>query len=159
MKTPLARAVVPVLGGIALLAAMALLLWGIAAFLSRDGSQANERLAPTRFQVSSVETAANTIAEDGPILFPGLATTTGEHTIVLDHEGTDPTVGWTVYYAYPAGADASCVVEQVIGTREFVDCEGSTIDVTDLAPPPPGVNPVVEGRRTLYIDLRGVTTG
>jgi hypothetical protein len=157
MKTPLARAVVPVLGGIALLAAMALLLWGIAAYLSRDGSQASDRLAPNRFEVSSVQTAANTIAEDGPILFPGLDTTTGERTIVLDHEGTDPTVGWTVYYAYPAGADASCVVEQVIGTREFVDCEGSTIDVTDLAPPPPGVNPVVEGRRTLYIDLRGVT--
>jgi hypothetical protein len=98
-------------------------------------------------------------ASDGPILFPGLATTTGERTIVLHHEGTDPTVGWTVYYAYPAGADASCIVEQVVGTRDFVDCDGNTIDVTDLAPPPPGINPVVEGRTTLYIDLRGATDG
>ena len=69
----MARAVVPVVGGIALLGAMALLLWGVAAYLSRDGTQASERLAPTRFEVSSVETAANSIAADGPILFPGLA--------------------------------------------------------------------------------------
>ena len=158
MKSPLARAVVPVLGGIALLATMAFLLWGIAAYISRDGSQASERLAPTRFEVSSVESAANTIAADGPILFPGLATTTGERTIVLHHEGTDPTIGWTVYYAYPAGAEPSCLVEQIVGTREFVDCEDNTVDVTELAPPPAGVNPVVEGRRTLYIDLRGATS-
>lgn len=159
MKSPLARAVLPVLGGIALLGAMALLLWGIAAYLSRDGAQPSERLAPTRFEVSSVESAANTIEANGPILFPGLATTTGERTIVLHHEGTDPTVGWTVYFAYPAGADPSCAVEQRRGTRQFVDCDGDTIDVTDLAPPPPGINPVVEGRRTLYIDLRASGEG
>lgn len=158
-KTPLTRAVLPVLGGILLLATMAMLLWGIAAFLSRDGTEASERLAPSRFEVSSVESAADTVAESGPILFPGLATTTGERTIVLAHEGDDPTVGWAVYYAYPAGADPSCAVEQVRGTSDFVDCEGNTIDVTALAPPPAGVNPVVEGRRTLYIDLSGVTTG
>lgn len=155
LKTPLARAVVPVLGGVLLLLAIGVMLWGIAAYMSRDGSQPSERLAPTRFEVSSVETAANTVEEDGPILFPGLDTTTGERTIVLDHEGTDATVGWTVYYAYPAGEDPSCVVEQVRGTRKFIDCNGDTIDVTALAPPPPGINPVVEGRRTLYIDLRG----
>lgn len=157
LKSPLSRAIVPVLGGILLLAAMALFLWGIAAYLSRDGTEASERLAPTRFEVSSVESAAGTVEESGPILFPGLATTTGERTIVLHHEGADPTMGWSVFYAFPAGEDPSCTVEQVRGTRRFVDCHGTTIDVTDLAPPPPGVNPVVESRRTLYIDLRGVT--
>lgn len=136
---------------------MALLLWGIAAYLSRDGTEASQRLAPSRLEVSGVETAADIVAESGPILFPGLDTTTGERTIVLAHEGDDPTAGWTVFFAYPAGADPSCAVEQVRGTRQFLDCRGNTIDVTELAPPPPGVNPVVEDRRTLYIDLSGIT--
>ena len=96
------------------------------------------------------------MSEDGPILLPGLATTTGERTLVLDHEGDDPTRGWRVYYAFPADRDASCPVEQVIGTRQFVDCEGRTIVVTDLAPPDEGINPVVEDQRFLIIDLNGL---
>jgi hypothetical protein len=146
-----------VAGGIAFFAVMALVLWGVAAYLSGDGTRASERLVPTRLEVSSVESAAATVAESGPILFPGLATTTGERTMVLDHEGDDPATGWRLYYAHPAGSDPSCGVEQVRGTRRFVDCTGATIDVTDLAPPPEGVNPVVEERQTLYIDLRGVS--
>jgi len=156
LRSTWARAIVPVAGGIVFFAVMGLLLWGIAAYLARDGSQPSERLVPSRFEVSGVESAADTVAESGPILFPGLATTTGERTIVLDHEGSDPATGWTVYFAYPAGADPSCHVEQVRGTRRFIDCTGATIDVTELAPPPSGVNPIVEGRRTLYIDLSGV---
>jgi hypothetical protein len=156
LRSTWSRAIVPVAAGVVFFTLMGLLLWGIAAYLSRDGAQVSERLIPTRFEVSSVDSAADAVAENGPILFPGLATTTGERTIVLDHEGTDPATGWTVYFAYPAGADPSCTVEQVRGTRQFVDCDGATIDVTELAPPPSGVNPVVEGRKTLYIDLSGV---
>jgi hypothetical protein len=156
LRSTWSRAIVPVAGGIVFFAVLGLLLWGVAAYLSRDGSRASERLIPTRFEVSSVDAAADAVARSGPILFPGLATTTGERTLVLDHEGTDPTTGWTVYFAYPAGADPSCTVEQVRGTRRFVDCTGATIDVTDLAPPPRGVNPVVEARTTLYIDLSGI---
>jgi hypothetical protein len=156
LRSTSSRAIVPVAGGIVFFAVLALLLWGVAAYLSRDGARVSERLTPTRFEVSSVESAADAVAENGPILFPGLATTTGERTIVLDHEGSDPATGWTLYFAYPAGADPSCAVEQVRGTRRFVDCTGATIDVTELSPPPTGVNPVVEGRKTLYIDLSGV---
>lgn len=149
---------VPVLGGIAFFVALALVTWGIAAYISGGGTETSERLAPSTFPVGSAENAARIVAEDGPILFPGLNTTTGERTIVLDHEGDDPTRGWRIYYAYPAGRDAECVVEQVVGTRTFVDCDGNKIDVSDLAPPPPGVNPIVEDQRTLVLDLRGVTT-
>jgi len=38
-------------------------------------------------------------------------------------------------------------------TDDFLDCDGRTIDVRDLAPPP-DVRPIVEGRTTLLIDLR-----
>jgi hypothetical protein len=149
---------VPVVGGLALLAAMALTLWGIAAYLSGDGQETSERLAPSRFQVGSVESAAAEVSENGPILFPGLDTTTGERTMVLTHDGDEPAEGWRLYYAYPADRDRTCTVEQVQGTSDFVDCEDRTLDVSELAPPDRGVNPVVEDRRTLYIDLSGITS-
>jgi hypothetical protein len=136
-----------------------LITWGIAAWISRGGTSVTDRLAPTRFTVGSVESASRIVEEDGPILFPGLNTTTGERTLVLDHEGDDPTRGWTIYYAYPAGRDTDCPVEQIEGTRDFIDCDGNTINVTELSPPAPGVNPVVENQRVLIIDLSGVTTG
>jgi hypothetical protein len=136
---------------------MGMVTWGIAAWISRDGVETSERLAPTRFVVGPAETAARIVAEDGPILFPGLNTTSGERTLVLDHGGDDPTRGWQVFYAYPVGRP-DCPVEQVIGTAEFVDCDGTTIGVDDLSPPESGVNPVVENQETLLIDLSGVTT-
>jgi hypothetical protein len=136
---------------------MGMVTWGIAAWISRDGVETSERLAPTRFVVGPAETAARIVAEDGPILFPGLNTTSGERTLVLDHGGDDPTRGWQVFYAYPVGRP-DCPVEQVIGTAEFVDCDGTTIGVDDLSPPESGVNPVVENQETLIIDLSGVTT-
>lgn len=157
LRSPLRRAVVPVLGGIAVLIAIGLFTWGVAAYISRGGAETTERLAPTTFTVGSVQNAARIVDEDGPILFPGLNTTSGERTIVLDHQGDDPTRNWRIYYAHPVGRPG-CVIEQVIGTRSFVDCDGVTIDVSELSPPDVGVNPVVENQRTLIIDLRGVTT-
>ena len=98
---------------------------------------------------------ADEVAEDGPIVFAGLALDV-ERPLVLDHTGDDPTRGWVVYYAYPADRDASCAVDQIEGTADFVDCDGRTIDVSALAPPA-GVYPEVRDRRTLSIDLRQAT--
>ena len=155
LRSPWARAIVPVLGGLLVIVAIGLFTWGMAAYIS--GGETSERLAPTQFEIGSTQNAANIVAEDGPIMFPGLYTTTGERTFIMNHEGDDPATGWTVYAAYPAGRDASCQVEQVVGTSDFIDCDGTTIDVTKLAPPPAGVNPIVENGRTLILDLRGVT--
>jgi hypothetical protein len=157
LRSPFARAVVPVLAGIGVLVLIGLFTWGLAAYISRGGAEVSDRLAPPTFQVGSTQNTARIVAEDGPIMLPGLNTTTGERTFVIDHEGDDPATGWVVYAGYPDGGDPSCTVEQVVGTREFVDCDGATIDVSDLAPPPPGVNPVVENQRTLILDLTGVT--
>lgn len=148
----------PVLGGILALAVIALVTWGLAAYISRDGAETSERLAPSTFEVGSTQNAARIVAEDGPILLADLNTTTGERTLVVNHEGADPATGWEVYLAYPAGRDATCTVEQVVGARDFIDCDGNRLDVTALAPPPPGVNPIVEDQRRLVIDLRGLTT-
>jgi hypothetical protein len=162
LRSPLTRALLPNLGGLVVLGLIGLMLWGFAAYISRGDAGTSDRLAPTNLRVGSVTNVADEIVDKGPILFPGLGTTEGERTIVLDHTGDDPTIGWVVYYAYPAGGNASCAVEQVRdidgeGTREFTDCDGNTLDVSELSPPPSGVNPVVENQRLLSIDLSGVT--
>lgn len=153
LRTPFARAVVPVAAGIAFFAVLGLILLGIAHLIAGNPEQA-DRLFTTRFRVGNVERIAELIDDDGPILFPGLNTQTGDRTIVLHHEGDDPEQGWRVFYAYPADRTQECTVEQVRGTDQFTDCEGRTLAVTDLAPPP-GVFPLVEDRENLYIDLRG----
>jgi hypothetical protein len=110
-------------------------------------------LTPDRLKVGDVQRWSKSIDEDGPVLFPGLGTTEGERTIVLDHEGDNPERGWIIRYAFPADRDASCAIEQVQGTDTFSDCEGRTISVSDLALPTGGEFPIIEDRTMLYIDL------
>ena len=147
----------PVIGGIVLFAAIAAVTWGIAAFISSGGSGTTDRLAPSTFEIGNVVGLAESVAEDGPLLFPELGTAIGTRSIVVDHTGTRADDGWRVYWAYPADRDATCVVEQVRGTSDFIDCTGRTIDVSELSPPDAGVFPIVRDRTTLFIDLRGAT--
>ena len=148
----------PVLGGIVVFAMMAGLTWAIASYISGGESGTTERIAPSSFTIGRVENLAESVAEDGPLLFPELGTAIGTRSIVVDHEGAVPTDGWRVYWAYPADRDSTCVVEQVVGTSEFVDCDGRTLDVTQLSPPDEGVFPSVQDRTTLIVDLRGAAT-
>jgi hypothetical protein len=62
-----------------------------------------------------------------------------------------------VYYGYPADRDSTCLVTHEQGSRKFTDCDGRTLSVDDLQLPE-AVRPIVENRKTLYVDLRGVTT-
>jgi hypothetical protein len=151
LRSPFARAVVPVLGGIAVIAVIFAGTWVVALLVDRP-----QALAPPTFSIGSVRSRAASIAEDGPILLPGLDTTTGRHTVVLNHTGDDPTAGWKLFWAYPHDRDATCLVEQVRQTSAFTDCEGRRIDVTELAPAE-GAIPVVENSETLTIDLREAT--
>ena len=113
LRSPLARAVVPVLGGMLVLALIFLATWGMAVLISRGDADSSERLVPTEFVVGGVESLAAEIEDDGPIVFPDLDTSSGTRTVVLDHEGDDPTRGWVVYWGYRAGDDPSCDVTQV----------------------------------------------
>ena len=157
LKTPFARAVVPVLAGAALLALIGLFTWLMAAYISGGGGASSERLAPSTFTVGNVESLSRSVAKDGPLFFPELGTAIGTRSIVVDHTGDDPADGWRVYWAYPADRAGNCIVEQVRGTSDFIDCDGRTIDVTQLSPPDPGVFPIVEDGTTLVIDVRGAT--
>ena len=146
------------LAGIGVLALIGVFLWGMAAWISRGGADATERIAPSELTVGPVESLAETVEESGPLFFPELGTAIGTRSIVVDHTGTIAADGWRVYWAYPADRPATCVVEQIVGTRSFVDCDGREIDVAELSPPDAGVFPRVDGRETLVIDLRGATT-
>lgn len=152
-RSPLARAVLPVAGGLVVLAAIFGATFGISAWISRGGAESTSRLAPTTLSVGDVDRFADAVAEDGPILFPGLATTSGERTLVLFHEGDDSTRGWRLYEAHPDGDDAACGVVQVRGTRRFTDCRGTELDVTGLARPADACPIVDDGRRRLSIGL------
>ena len=153
LRSPLARAVAPVLAGIAFIVVLFLGTWGVAAFISDRGENITN-LGSSIFEVGQVERIAKIVADDGPLLFPDLKSSAGVRSIVLDHTGDDATKGWQVYYGFPAGRDPSCLVEHVKSTRTFADCDGNVIDVEKLALPP-DVRPVVENRVRLYIDLRG----
>ena len=159
LRSPVARAVAPVLGGLLVLAMMAGFTWAIAAYISDGGGETSQRLAPSTFTIGRVEGLAATIAEEGPLLFPELGTAIGTRSIVVDHTGDVDADGWRVYWAYPADRPAACVVEQVVRTRDFIDCDGRTLDVSELSPPDEGVYPRVQDRTTLIIDLRGATDG
>ncbi len=143
---------IPVLGGIVVLAAIFAATFGLAAWISRGGAETTPRLAPRTLPVGRAEAIAETITETGPILFPGLNTATGRRTLVLDHQGDDPTRGWRVYLAHPADAQESCGVTQIRGTNRFTDCNGNEVAVTELARPTDAC-PIVENRQRISIGL------
>ncbi len=147
----------PVLGGAVVFAMMGGFTWAIAAYISDGNTGTTERIAPSTFTIGRVENLAESVEQDGPLLFPELGTAIGTRSIVVDHDGDLPADGWRVYWAYPADRNASCVVEQVVGTSDFVDCDGRTIGVTELSPPDEGVVPRVQDRTTLIVDLRSAT--
>ncbi len=152
LRSPGVRAFAPVLAGLGFFAILGLVLWGIAAVMSGEQVQTTT-LTPDRLKVGNIQRWSQSIDEEGPVLFPGLGTTTGTRTIVLDHVGDNPERGWTIHYAYPADRSESCAVEQVPGTKTFTDCDGRELDVSDLALPTNGEFPIIEDRSTLYIDL------
>lgn len=147
----------PVLGGALVIALIGVFTWVMAMIISDNSDGTSERLAPSTFTIGDVEALSASIADDGPLLFPELGTAIGTRSIVVDHTGDVAADGWRVYWAYPADRPATCLVEQIVGTRTFEDCDGRIISVEDLAPPDRGVFPRVDDRTTLVIDLRGAT--
>lgn len=156
LRSPLARAVVPVLGGIVFFVVFFLGLWVVAETIT-NRADSGDAIANKVFEVGKVEPLARSVAKDGPLLFPDLKSPDGVRSIVLDHTGDDPATGWRVYYGYPADRDSTCLVTHQQGSRTFTDCDERTLTVDDLTLPA-SVRPIVENRKTLYVDLRGVTS-
>ena len=116
-RSPLQRALYPVLGGIGFFVLLGLATWGVAALLSGNPEDLSGDLSSPTFEVGHVESIASIIADEGPLIFPDLVRTGGVRTVVLDHTGDDPRTKWTVYYAAPADRSIDCKVTQQQGTR------------------------------------------
>jgi len=152
LRSPLARAVLPIIGGLAFFVLLFGVTW-LFADRATDNRKREVRTGDYTFRVGPVDEMADIVNRDGPILYPDLRDTAYERTIVVDHTGDDPTRGWQVYYAYPADRGPECLVSHLEGTRSFVDCEERTLAV-ELLHRPIDARPVVENRSNLLIDLR-----
>src|SRR5262245_17756132 len=102
-KSTLARAVLPVVGGLAFFAVLGLVLWGVAALVSGGGSSVRVNLGDNVFEPGDAADVSKEVADNGPILFPGLVGQAGVRAIGVYHVGTDPNTGWKVYSIVPPG--------------------------------------------------------
>ena len=152
-KSPFTRAVFPIVGGIVFFAALFGVTWLMATYATNK-TEVTTATGDRTFVVGQVADIAESIAENGPVLYPDLRDPLGKRSIVIEHNGTDVTKGWQVYYAYPADRTDACLVTQIQKTHSFTDCEGRTLTVEQLMPPT-DVRPIVENKTTLLIDLRG----
>ena len=152
-KSPFTRAVFPIVGGIVFFAALFGVTWLMATYVTNK-TEVVTATGDRTFVVGQVADIAKSITESGPVLYPDLRDPLGKRSIVIEHNGTDVSKGWQVYYAYPADRTDDCLVTQIQKTHSFTDCEGRTLTVDQLMPPT-DVRPIVENKTTLLIDLRG----
>jgi hypothetical protein len=146
----LAQAVVPVALGLGVIIVIGLALWLVAVLAS--GHADKVRLGAPTFQVGRVDRLADTVARDGPLLFPGLVGPAGRRPIGLAHTGGDDASGWRAFSLVPRGADASCLVTQPQRDRQLVDCHGQPVGLSDL-PDATGVTITVTSKGVLVLDL------
>lgn len=156
LRSPLRRAIIPIVGGIAFFAALFGITWLVAAYITNN-AEVKPQFGDRTFVVGRVVDIAESIAENGPVLYPDLRDSDGTRSIVIEHTGDDPAKGWQVYYAYPADRDSTCLVQQVERTHIFTDCDGRRLNVDELQRPT-DVRPIVENGTTLLIDMRGVSS-
>lgn len=111
LRSPVARAVVPVLTGLAFLAVLGLVLWGAAVVVSRNADRTDIHLGSDEFVLRSLDAKADLIARDGPLLFPGLVGPAERQPIGVWHDGDAVSSGWRVFSLLPSGASGTCVLE------------------------------------------------
>lgn len=87
----------------------------------RGGEDLQIRIGDDRFEAGSAEGRADSIAEDGPILFPDVAGTTRD--IYLQHIGDDVEAGWLAFNAVAPGKARDCFLQWQADTEDFVDCD------------------------------------
>jgi hypothetical protein len=152
LRSPLARAVVPVLSGLAFFVVLGGILYGAAVFMARNPEDI--RLGDPTFPVGRVDRVAESIATNGPQLYQDLKSPDGKRSIVVTHQGSDDLTGWRVHWTYPADRDVGCFADQSVGTAQFTDCEGRVLDVSQLAVADE-VEVVIQDGETLVLILPG----
>jgi hypothetical protein len=122
---------VPVVAGIAFFAVLAGIVWVVAALSANNPENIN--LGSNIFEIGRVDRLSESIAKTGPQLFPDLKSEGGQRSVIVDHQGNDDNLGWFVYRPFPFDSDdEDCFVVQTPRTRQFTDCDGRVLDVTQL---------------------------
>lgn len=70
------------------------------------GGEVEVRLGDDEFEAGDAESQAESIADDGPLLFSDPSG--GDRDIFLQHVGDDPDEGWLAFDARPAGTPREC---------------------------------------------------
>lgn len=139
-----------IIGGIAVIAAVV-----IGAIAIELGTRSNTLvLGDTNFGSINADNMAAEIDENGPILWPDIAS--GTRDIWLQHLGDDPATGWVAFDARPPGTPRDCAVQWSITERTFTDPCTDTVYPEDGSGLP--AIPVYIDGRTLVIDINGVHT-
>lgn len=117
---PIAVGVAVVLIGVALVVAVARLA-------SDPEAGVDINLGVDTFQLGRVETWAEEIRDNGPVVFPD-ASPNRARDIVISHEGADALRGWTVFEARPPGTPRECNLFVDRATTELRDpCNGDAV--------------------------------
>lgn len=130
MRTPFARAVVPVAAGIGFFVVLGFVLWGVAAYIADKGPDVN--LGRSEFTVGRVDQVSDAVSKNGPLLFQGLKGDQADRSLIVDHQGGNDLEGWAIYQAIPKDKPDTCFVSQQPKTRIFTDCDGRVVSVADL---------------------------
>lgn len=137
-----------IVGGLAVLAAIV-----IGAIAVELGTRSNTLvLGDESFTSINAANMAEEIAENGPILWPDVAS--GNRDIWLQHLGEDPGAGWFAFDARVPGSPRDCTVQWSVADQIFTD------PCTQTAYPAEGEGlpaiPVYIDEFTLVIDINGV---
>ena len=153
LRSPVARAVVPVLAGVAVLALLFGFLWLIAAVVTRNADEADRRIGADVFEVGRVDRLADSVERNGPILFPNLSGPAGERPVGLFHDGATDFEGWRVFSLRPSGNAADCLVSVDRETKQLLDCAGEEF-TPDQLPDAERVVVLIDDEGTLTLDLQ-----
>ena len=80
---------------------------GVAALANRGS--VDVKLGSETFADQDADDAAETVAEDGPILYADTAG--GDRDIYVQHLGDDPEEGWIAFAARPPGVSRECTIQ------------------------------------------------
>ena len=153
LRSPVGRAVVPVVVGLAVIAAVFGLLWLIAVVVTHNANESNRRPGADVFEVGRVDRLADSVARNGPILFPNLVGPAGQRPVGLAHDGASDFEGWRVFSLRPSGNAADCLVQVDRQTKQLEDCKGTVFDPAQL-PDAERVVVHIDKDGTLSLDLQ-----
>lgn len=111
-----------VLIGIAGVVAAIGLMWFMVNLANQGGDSVQVRLGDDRFDAGHLDDRAESIAKDGPVLWPDVAGRSRD--IYLQHLGDDPETGWSAFSAQAAGKPRDCFLQWLADDEEFEDCDG-----------------------------------